>query len=42
VQLWVAGQDLLHDRHPEFGPDTPARTEYERSIRVGLTYRMTR
>jgi iron complex outermembrane receptor protein len=41
VQLWVAGQDLLHDGHPEFGPDTPLRTEYERSIRFGLTYRMT-
>ena len=42
IQLWVAGQDLLHDRHPEFGPDTPARTEYERSVRVGLAYRMAR
>ena len=42
VQLWVAGHDLLHDRHPEFGPDTPARTEYERAFRAGLTYRMAR
>jgi iron complex outermembrane receptor protein len=42
VQLWVAGRDLLHDRHPEFGPDTPARTEFERSVRIGLTYRVGR
>ena len=42
IQLWVAGQDLLHARHPEFGPDTPARTEFERSVRIGLTYRIRR
>ena len=42
AELWVAGHDLLHDRHPEFGPDVPTRTEFERSIRVGLTFRTPR
>lgn len=39
AELWVAGHDLLHDRHPEFGPDLPTRTEFERSVRVGITIR---
>ncbi len=39
TELWVAGQDLLHDRHPEFGPDLPTRVEFERSVRVGITFR---
>ena len=42
VELWVAGQDLLHDRHPEFGPNLPTRVEFERSIRVGITIRTAR
>jgi iron complex outermembrane receptor protein len=42
TELWVAGQDLLHDRHPEFGTDLPTRTEFERSIRVGITIRTPR
>ena len=42
AELWVAGQDLLHDRHPEFGTDLPTRTEFERSIRVGITIRTPR
>ena len=42
AELWVAGQDLLHDRHPEFGADLPTRTEFERSIRVGITIRTPR
>ena len=42
AELWVAGQDLLHDRHPEFGADLPNRTEFERSIRVGVTIRTPR
>jgi iron complex outermembrane receptor protein len=42
AELWVAGQDLLHDRHPEFGADLPNRTEFERSIRVGITIRTRR
>jgi iron complex outermembrane receptor protein len=41
-ELWIAGQDLLHDRHPEFGSPLPARVEFERSVRVGLTLRVAR
>ena len=40
IELWVAGQDLLHDRHPEFGPALPTRVEFERSLRLGITFRM--
>ena len=39
AEIWFAGQDLLHDRHPEFGPALPARVEFERSVRVGITVR---
>jgi len=39
VELWVAGQDLLHDQHPEFGPPLPTRVEFERSIRAGVALR---
>jgi iron complex outermembrane receptor protein len=39
VELWLTGHDLLHDRHPEFGPDQPARVEFERAVRVGVTIR---
>ena len=42
TEVWVAGQDLLHDRHPEFGTDIPTRTEFERSIRVGMTVAVRR
>ena len=42
TEVWVAGQDLLHDRHPEFGTDIPTRTEFERSIRVGITVAVRR
>jgi iron complex outermembrane receptor protein len=42
AELWVAGQDLLHDRHPEFGPDLATRTEFERSVRAGITIRIPR
>jgi iron complex outermembrane receptor protein len=35
VELWAAGQDLLHDRHREFGP----AVEFERALRAGLTFR---
>ena len=42
AELWIAGQDLLHDRHPEFGPALPARVEFERSVRVGLTLKVAR
>jgi iron complex outermembrane receptor protein len=39
IEIWGAGQDLLHDAHAEFGPDNPGRTEFERSVRVGITFR---
>ena len=42
AEFWVAGQDLLHDHHPEFGPNLPTRVEFERAVRVGITLRTTR
>jgi iron complex outermembrane receptor protein len=42
AEMWVAGQDLLHDRHPEFGPNTPTRVEFERAVRIGMTFRTAR
>jgi iron complex outermembrane recepter protein len=36
VELSVAGQDLLHDRHAEFGPLLPLRHEFERSVRAAM------
>ncbi len=34
LELAVVGQDLLNDRHPEFGAPSPGRVEFERSVRV--------
>jgi iron complex outermembrane receptor protein len=39
VELSLVGDDLFHDRHPEGGPPTPGRVEFERSLRVGLALR---
>ena len=39
TEIWFAGQDLLNNRHPEFGPALPTRVEFERSVRVGVTVR---
>ena len=39
VELWFAGQDLLHDHHPEFGAGLPTRVEFERSLRIGAALR---
>jgi iron complex outermembrane receptor protein len=39
VEVSLAGQDLLHDRHPEFGGLTPRRVEFERSVRVQAAFR---
>jgi iron complex outermembrane receptor protein len=39
VEVSLAGQDLLHDHHPEFGGLTPQRIEFERSVRVLATFR---
>ena len=38
-EVAIAGQDLLHDHHPEFGAAAPLRVEFERSIRVLATFR---
>ena len=40
LELALVGQDLLHDRHPEFGSASPRRTEFERSVRLVLTLRI--
>jgi len=42
VEVWLTGQDLLHDRHPEFGPALPTRVQFQRSIRIGMTVRAPR
>jgi iron complex outermembrane recepter protein len=39
VEVWFAGQDLLHDHHAEFGPALPLRVEFQRSLRAGFTFR---
>jgi iron complex outermembrane receptor protein len=39
IEVSLAGQDLLHDHHPEFGGLTPQRVEFERSVRVQATFR---
>jgi iron complex outermembrane receptor protein len=42
AEIWVAGEDLLHDRHPEFGAAAATRTEFERAVRLGITLRTER
>jgi iron complex outermembrane receptor protein len=42
IDLWIVGHDLLHDAHPESGSDLPARVEFQRAIRAGLTLRFGR
>jgi iron complex outermembrane recepter protein len=39
TEVWFAGQDLLHDHHPEFGSPLPTRVEFERSLRAGISWR---
>jgi iron complex outermembrane receptor protein len=39
IEVSLAGQDLLHDHHPEFGALAPGREEFERSVRVGVAFR---
>lgn len=39
VELFVVGDDLLHDRHGESGPALVSRVEFERAARAGLTVR---
>jgi iron complex outermembrane receptor protein len=37
LEFALVGQDLAHDRHPEFGTPTPTRVEFERSLRALVT-----
>jgi iron complex outermembrane receptor protein len=39
LELSVAGRNLLHDQHPEYGFPSPARAEVERSIFGRLAWR---
>jgi iron complex outermembrane receptor protein len=39
LELSLAGQNLLHDRHPEYGFPDPARAEIERSGYAKLAWR---
>jgi len=38
-ELSLIGQNLLHDRHPEFGPPTPLRYEFQRGVFARSTWR---
>ncbi|MBA3948858.1 MAG: TonB-dependent receptor [Acidobacteria bacterium] len=35
----IIGRNLLHDAHPEFGPPTPLRYEFERAVILRSTWR---
>lgn len=39
MELSLVGQNLLHDRHLEYGPPGPAREEIERSVHGKATWR---
>jgi iron complex outermembrane receptor protein len=39
LELSVAGQNLLHDHHPEYGFPDPSRIEISRSVYAKLTWR---
>jgi iron complex outermembrane receptor protein len=41
MDVWLVGQDLLHEHHAEAGAD-PGRVEFERAIRAGITVRLGR
>jgi iron complex outermembrane receptor protein len=38
-ELSLIGQNLLHDRHPEFGTPTPLRYEFERGVYARSVWR---
>ena len=40
LEFAIVGQDIAHESHPEFGPDTPSRLHFERSVRALLTLRL--
>jgi iron complex outermembrane receptor protein len=39
LELWAVGDDLLHDRHPEFAVPGAVPIEFERAVRAGVTVR---
>jgi iron complex outermembrane receptor protein len=39
LELSLTGENLLHDRHPEYGYPSPARVEIERSVYGRLAWR---
>jgi hypothetical protein len=39
VELSIAGKNLLHKHHPEYGFPAPGRTEAERSVFGKLVWR---
>lgn len=39
LELSITGDDLLHDRHPEFNPTAQGYEEFERSVRGMVTVR---
>ena len=39
LELSLVGQNLLHNRHPEYGPPDPARAEIQRSVYGKLAWR---
>jgi iron complex outermembrane receptor protein len=39
LELSLAGQNLLHSRHPEYGYPDPTRVEIDRSVYGKLAYR---
>jgi iron complex outermembrane receptor protein len=39
LELSLAGQNLLHNHHPEYGPPDPARAEIQRSVYGKLAWR---
>ncbi len=39
LELSLIGQNLLHARHPEFGPPSPLRQEVERNVYGKVTWR---
>jgi len=40
IEMALIGQDLVHDRHPEFGAPGAFREEFERAVRASLTLRL--
>jgi iron complex outermembrane receptor protein len=39
LELSVAGQNLLHARHPEYGYPSPTRVDIDRSVYAKVTWR---